>query len=375
MKVLQVVTAVTPDGSYGGPLRVAVNQSTALRDAGHDVTIAASTFGFDSPPTQIYGVTAELFPLRRVVPGLGWAGVASPAMMRWFSRAARRFDVVHIHLARDLVTLPIARTVRRKHIPYVVQPHGMIDRTDRLLATPLDTVLTRPALRGAAAVFCLTDAEESELSAVAGHLPSLMHLRNGVPPAAPRNTSRVGTPEVLFLARLQRRKRPLIFVEAARRVLENGFDARFTLVGPDEGEGAAVRAAIEASGRTKSIVWEGSVAPDQAIDRLAGASLLVLPSRDEPFPMAVLEAMSAGVPSVVTTSCGLAPLISRTGSGLVVDESVSSLVYAIESVLSDPDALHRMGTSAYAVARTELGMDAVVKSLQSVYRAAITGRV
>ena len=52
----------------------------------------------------------------------------------------RDYDVVHVHVARDFVTLPAATIARRAGVPYVLQPHGMIDPSDHALARPLDAV-------------------------------------------------------------------------------------------------------------------------------------------------------------------------------------------------------------------------------------------
>ncbi len=95
----------------------------------------------------------------------------------------------------------------------------------------------------------------------------LASLGNGVPdyPAA---VDGPGTPEVLFAARMHPRKRPLVFVEMAKALLDAGVDARFTLVGPDEGEGAALRAALKGDPR---ISWEGALA-SAAIPRTDGRS-------------------------------------------------------------------------------------------------------
>lgn len=79
MRILSVVTLVSPDGAFGGPVRVALNQATALRELGHDVTLAAGGRGFDEPPTELDGVPVRLFPARTVVPGIGFAGLSSPA--------------------------------------------------------------------------------------------------------------------------------------------------------------------------------------------------------------------------------------------------------------------------------------------------------
>ena len=126
MKVLHVVTLVTPDGAYGGPTRVAVNLCSALRHQGHDAVIAAGVNGFDEPPAAVGGVPAHLFPARRVIRGFGYAATRAPALGPWINEHASKFDIVHVHLARDLVTLPTAARLRRMRIPYVVQTHGII---------------------------------------------------------------------------------------------------------------------------------------------------------------------------------------------------------------------------------------------------------
>lgn len=65
MRILHVVTLLGPDGAYGGPARVALNQSAALIDRGHEVTVAAGTRGFRVTPNRVDGVPVQLFPPAR----------------------------------------------------------------------------------------------------------------------------------------------------------------------------------------------------------------------------------------------------------------------------------------------------------------------
>ena len=90
-----------------------------------------------------------------------------------------------------------------------------------------------------------------------------------------------GPPEVLFAARMHPRKRPIAFVEMAKALLDAGVNARFTLVGPDEGEGPALRAALKGDPR---ISWEGALAPAAIPRRMAAASVYVLPVRPRAIP-------------------------------------------------------------------------------------------
>ncbi|MGB6182240.1 MAG: glycosyltransferase [Rhodococcus sp. (in: high G+C Gram-positive bacteria)] len=372
MKILHVVTLISPDGAYGGPVRVAVNQARELVDLGHDVTIAAGTRGFDVPPTHQDGVPLQLFPVRAILPGSGFAGLSSPAMLSWFLRHARDYDVVHVHLARDLVTMPMARLAQARGLPVFAQTHGMIDPTDKALATPLDAAFTRPILRKAASVFHLTEHEKSDVQAVCGDGIRFAQLANGVPVAEHSAERDAGVPSVLFLARLQQRKRPTDFVDAAIAVLAAGIDARFTLIGPDEGEADAVTRRIQQSEAAASIEWKGALSPDRTLDAMRAADLYVLPSVNEPYPMSVLEAMSVGLPVIVTDTCGLAPMVSSNDCGSVTDGTVESLTAAMTRLLNDPLMLRETGQNAAETVRRTAGMAAVAQTLQAAYSGAVT---
>jgi glycosyltransferase involved in cell wall biosynthesis len=363
MRILQVVMLITPDGAYGGPARVALNQSAELIDQGHDVTVAAGTRGFRVVPSQLDGVQVRLFPIRTLVPATGFAGMGAPALTSWFVVNRSDFDIVHIHFSRELVVLQLALAARRHGIPYVLQTHGMIVPSSHPLAAPVDRAWVRKLLRDAGTVFYLTPLEREQLTAVAGPDIRLAPLLNGVPhyPAAVEDP---GPPEVLFAARMHRRKRPLAFVEMAKALLNAGFDARFTLIGPDEGEGAAVRIAVNGDPR---ICWDGALPPAAIPTRMAAAAVYVLPSVREPYPMSVLEAMAVGVPVVVSSDCGLAPLVERTGSGVVTDAEPSALAAAVGSLLTDRSLARAMGARARETAKTEFGMRAIGDRLLTAY--------
>ncbi|BBZ56378.1 glycosyltransferase [Mycolicibacterium phocaicum] len=368
MNILQIVTLVSADGAYGGPVRVAFNQARQLRARGHEVRIVGSYRGYDVPPDCIEGTPVHLSKARTVLPGVGFAGLAAPATFMWMIRNRRTFDVVHVHAARDCVTLPAAALAMLlgKHV--VLQTHGMIDRSRRTLARLLDVLLTKRVLRQAAAVLYLTEAERTELL----HIQKCCrteHLANGVPQYGGKlaETAPGDRIEVLYLARLHKRKRPLAFVAAAVELLDEGIPAVFTLVGPDEGELEGVQTSIAVAQRANRIRWEGAAPPSETVRRMQRASIYVLPSVDEPYPMSVLEALSVGLPVVITKSCGLAEMVERTGCGIVVDDSQQSLVAALRSLIEDQERRISMGDKARSTAVREFSMDSVARKLEQLY--------
>jgi glycosyltransferase involved in cell wall biosynthesis len=367
VRILQIVTLISADGAYGGPARVAANQADALRALGHTVMVAGGWRGKGAPPLRRTPNDPHLFKVWPVVPRAGFAGLTAPKLLAWVNNQLVSIDVVHLHLARDLVTLPVAGVVLAHGIPLVVQTHGMIDRSNRLLAKPLDVLITRRVLRNAAALLYLTDGEAVDLASVAGEKLRLEHVTNGVPGALIVRAAEVDAkPEVLFLARLHPRKRPDVFVRMAKILLAQGVSARFAMVGPDEG----ALPSVTGQG-VPDVPWEGSISPEEVIGRLSRASVYVLPSVEEPYPMSVLEAMSVGVPVVITESNGLAPLVRRTGAGLVTDTSAEALAVAVATLIADPALRTSAGAAAIEVARNEMQMSTVADRLVAIYTSAM----
>lgn len=369
MRILQVLTYTSADGAYGGPVAVARAQCAELARRGHEVSLVTGWDGIER--TEVEGVRVLPRPVRRV-PGMGFAGLAAPHAWMDVRRLARTADVVHLHYARDLVQLPAAALVPRG-TPLVLQAHGMVRPDERLAAKALDGLFVRRTYRQAAAHLCLTHAEEIDVPRVGSTNGTIERIRNGVP-LPPDRAAWAATPRVLFLARLQERKRPVAFVEMAARLLSAGVRAEFVLHGPDEGELPAVNAAIERHGIAEHVRYGGALAPHDVPRVLADAQAYVLPSVREVFPMALIEAMAAGLPSLLTTDNGVATELAERGTALVTPEDPASMAAALAPVLEDRDAWGRLASSAREDVRRHFSPEAVADRLEDVYAQARTRR-
>lgn len=361
VRIVHVLTYVSEDGSYGGPVAVAVSQCRALAENGHDVALVA---GWDGRVAlEVPGVDVRLHRVRRL-PGLGFAGFFSTDLWRDVAALTKDCDVVHLHLARDLIQLPAAALAQRRS-PTVLQTHGMVRPDKRLSARLLDGLMTRRVLRRARVLLPLTDAEGRDLALLAPGTAST-RIRNGV--AIPHVRAAWETPPlVLFLARLQARKRPSDFVEMAALVKADHPETRFLMVGADEGELDSMREQIARLNLVEDIAYAGAVAPSQVSDVLAQAQIYVLPSVDEPFPMSALEAMSHGLATVITTETGISDELSVRQTVSVVDPTPASLARAVMSLL-DQDEWERSALAAREDAERNFSMAAVVAILETVYR-------
>ncbi|MCM2428754.1 glycosyltransferase [Streptomyces sp. RKAG337] len=385
MRVLHAVTLHTPSHAFGGPTRVALSLSRGLIERGVDARLVTLGDEFDGPlPNEVEGVPAQLFQARHLIRRFGVAGITSPSLLARARRLVKSADVVHVHLMRDLVTLPIALAALQCGRPLVLQTHGMIDPTERLPAKISDAFGVRRVLRRADAVLCLTETERRNVNAVVEpvELTNTVRLANGVEPQGEyrpelRASSHGGPPTVLYLARVHPAKRPEDFIEAVPGVLGKHPEARFVLAGPDTGGLDATLARARALGVDGSVEYVGALDRTAVYEHLRRADVYVIPSIQESFSLSAAEAMSVGTPVVVTKTCGLAPDIEAAGAGRLVDsreetgggnsaENGARIAGAILELL-DPAVHAAASVAARRLIHDSFTIDAIVDHLQKVY--------
>ncbi|MEV6317143.1 glycosyltransferase [Streptomyces sp. NPDC051776] len=380
MKVLHVVTLHTPTNDFGGPTRVALNLSKGLRARGVDARIATLGDGFDGPlPDTVEGVPSYVFQARHVLPRFEVSGITSPALLARARRLVMGADVVHVHLMRDLITLPFALVALQCGRPLVLQTHGMIDPTEKRVAKVVDALGLRRVLRRADTTLYLTEMERAGVEAVIApdRLRGSHRLVNGVQ-LQERRPAFDGDrpPTVLYCARVQARKRPEDFISAMPTVLAKYPEARFVLAGPDTGALAAPMMELAHDlGVGHAVDYVGALGHAEVLEQLRRSDVYVLPSVVEPFAVSVLEAMSVGVPVVVTKTGGLSPDVEVAGAGRVVasrpDADNGPLVGQAILELLDPAAGEDASDAAWRLIRDRFAIEKVVDTLQDVYEGVI----
>ncbi|MEU9619485.1 MULTISPECIES: glycosyltransferase [unclassified Streptomyces] len=376
MKILHIVTLHTPDHAFGGPTRVALNLSKVQRAGGDDARVMALGDGFAGRlPRTVEGVPVHLFQARHLLPVFEVSGITSGALLLAARRMMRGADLVHVHLMRDLVTLPAALLALASRTPLVVQTHGMVDPTEKRVAQLTDLLGVRKVLRGADAVLHLTERERLDVHAVAAPVPlRTVRLVNGVRPQERKAAREPGRPPtVLFLARIQERKRPEDFVAAMPAVLAEHPDARFVLAGPDTGALPATLELARRLGVRDSLDHVGPLGREEVLAAGRQADVYVLPSIEEPLGVSVLEAMSVGTPVVITRTCGLGPDVARAGAGRVIDSRVGedgkNALKVARAVLEllDPEANALAGKAAWDLVNEDFTIETVTRSLRRTY--------
>ena len=362
MRIVQAVTLVSEDGAFGGPLAVAIAQCTELARRGHEVTLLAAWDG--RLKFTIPGVRVVLSRGQRL-PRAGFSGVRAPALTSWMTKHRQDIDIVHVHAGRHALDLELAAKAQHLGLPFVLQTHGMIMPRNDVRARFLDALLTRRILRSAAAVLVLTEEEASGIREIESS-SRVERVQNGLALSDHETSIHSSQPEVLFLARLHPRKRVIAFANMATRLSEMGVGARFSVVGPDEGDLNSLTQFIEANPHVP-LVYEGVVGPGQGSARIAQAQVYVLPSHGEVFPVTVLEALAAGTAVVLTEDCGIAERLKAADAASVSDGSPEDLVKHVSMLLEDRALLEGRVKRGRAIIEGELGVGAMVDDMESHY--------
>jgi glycosyltransferase involved in cell wall biosynthesis len=121
-------------------------------------------------------------------------------------------------------------------------------------------------------------------------------------------------------------------------------------------------------GIADNIVWTGFLKGEDKRAAFADADVFVLPSWSENFGIAVVEAMAAACPVVVTDQVAIHGDISRSGAGYVVPCESTAIAAAIERVLGDESSRAVMGSKGRCLTQTHYSLAAVTSQLTAAYR-------
>ena len=234
----------------------------------------------------------------------------TPAMAPWLAARVSAYDLVHIHGLFSHVNGLAGRICRKHDIPYVVTPHGMANRFG-LRHKPLRKFLSlrlieRSLLEHARLIHLTSRTEERDfgdlaLNAEAKMIPlAVAPVPNGNPDALPPGAAvRPGDYLCLFMGRLD----PVKNLEAVLDALAMPRLEHFHLLvcgGGNSDYVSGLRLRAKRLRIEDRITWLGFVSGSRKADVFAAADIFVQPSFSESFGMSALEALSAGLPCVLS---------------------------------------------------------------------------
>lgn len=193
-------------------------------------------------------------------------------------------------------------------------------------------------------------------------------------PADPALRASLGVPEeariVGVVANLIHYKGHRFFLQACQEVKRKYPAVCFLLIGDGPLRGA-LEGLARKLGLDKDVLFLGS---RQDIPQLlALMDVAVLPSLEEGFPNAILEAMAARKPVVATRVGGVPEVVIHGETGLLVPpKDPPALAEAIIELLGDPKRAEEMGKAGRDRVKKEFGLDRMIREMEGLYEELIT---
>ncbi len=278
-----------------------------------------------------------------------------------------RIDLVHAHYA-----LPSGAAARawaaRNGRPLVVSIHGG-DVYGPLLATPPARACVAEVLRNADGVLCNSTRTRDRAALIAGSADGMRVVHLGARPPADAPPRRERT-TIATLGHVVPRKRheDVLRALADPRLSEVGWAV--IGAGPERPRLERLAADLGVAARVE---WLGMLTHPDALRELARCHVMALPSVDEAFGVAYVEALACGVPAVGCRGEGGPEEIAAAGEGLtlVPPRDPAALAETLVQIVTDHSARERLSAAARRTAADHFSWESCGRATVAAYREAL----
>ena len=331
-KVLHIIPSLA--AVHGGPTTAVIEMMEALNRMGYSNTVALSDddgrrrrLAADAPERQING--RFYFPKRCDF------YTFTPTMSGWLNTHITDFDLVHIHGLFSHVNILAGRACRRHNIPYIVTPHGMANRygmRHKPFRKMISFRLFERRLLNHAHMVHLTSHDEAgdfdhlNINTVTRIIPlAVRSVGNNKTDAKKGGHKDKTLPyQILYMGRVH----PIKNIEAVIAALAQSEMADYHLNICGDGDpkySAQLKAYAKQLGVAGQITWRGFVSGREKAEIFAKSDIFILPSFSESFGISAIEALSAGLPSVLSSHVANAETLANAGLAKVTDTSATAI--------------------------------------------------
>jgi glycosyltransferase involved in cell wall biosynthesis len=288
-----------------------------------------------------------------------WGAWAAPFLARALRRIRRDFgfELIHAHYA-----VPAGDAVRRvAAAPMVVSVHGHDVQGERSGGRNV-----RRTLEAADLALANSSGTAARCRRLGARATRVVHLGTELPAEPPPRAVR---PVLVSVAHLAARKRHADVISALALLRGRHPGLRYVIVG-DGPERERLQAHAHSLLVDDLVEFRGQLDPARALAAAWGSALFVLPSVEEAFGVAYIEAMSGGVPAIGCRGEDGPEEIAAAGGGIVLvpPRDPGALAREIESLLRDPQRLEELSRQARETVAREFTWERCGRETVDAYR-------
>ncbi|MEM5815680.1 MAG: glycosyltransferase family 4 protein [Candidatus Aenigmatarchaeota archaeon] len=173
-------------------------------------------------------------------------------------------------------------------------------------------------------------------------------------------------PVIVFVGRMTYQKGPDLLVEAIPDVLKDFPNAKFVFIGDGYMKHQLEKRVSELN-LWHAVRFTGYVSDDWKTKIIKASEVVVVPSRNEPFGIVVLEAWACKKPVIATHGTGAGELVWHNVTGYKVYQAPNSIAWGIKEILRNLEHARWMGEKGRYAAETVFNWDEIAKKTEQVY--------
>jgi len=299
------------------------------------------------------------------------------------------YNLIHIHGVFDYFSYFITRSVQK---PYIIEPYGsllssVINKKSRFRKRIYLHLIGKSLLNKSSRIHLLTQKEAYDLGKLGINKDLFKIIPNGIETCCPSNSppERLlfkkfpylrGKRLILFLGRINWIKGFDDLIPAFLNVIKLINNAHLVLVGPDNyNYMKEVNKLIKIHNIENNVSYFGPAYGEDKTMFMQDCEVFVLPSFSEGFPVVAIEAMSFGLPVILTENAGIPDIILDANAGLVVKKNKDEIASAIIKLINDKKLATEMGRNGKSLVKKEFLWNKIASKVIELYQDVLRNKV
>lgn len=285
-------------------------------------------------------------------------------------------DIIVFHQLYYPKFLKIAKEAKKLNIPYIIIPHGSMtkeaQRIKRLKKIAGNFVFFNKFMKGASAIQYLSEDEKARTFK---DLPCFISTNGLYMPSEQKESFNGDKLVFSYIGRYDTHIKGLdLLVEAVKQKEEllRKNNCIFNLYGPHTDEYAqkidSLKGLIKEKGVFDFVVINGPVLGEDKKNTLLDTDIFIQCSRTEAMPMGILEAMSYGVPCLITKGTSLTGVLEKYNAGYACDTTADDIANSIEKAVLEKHLLKEKSKNAINLVKSEFLWENVAKDALGNYK-------
>ncbi len=361
MKILYVINQIS---DWSGDSRLLCLTVKLMQKRGHEVAIAttdANPFRDQASSEKYYPILKKLqnhnkdFVIINDVPVFSIHSITSHFGMYSFNagtmakKIIKNFDLVHIYSWYHHIGIEFFKVSKKYNVPLIFTAMATLQNDAqsyyKIQKSIVNLFFTKKIINYASILHSVGQSEIETYIHFGGKKEKIIQIENGIDlnDYKLKNLSNIlkrcginDKPYILFLGRIHPKKGLELLLKSFNELTHNNNEIYLIIAGSGESNYVQkIKKYVQDLGLSNKVKFTGLVSHDEKLTLLKSAKLFSLTSKSDIHPVAVQEALTMGIPVVISKESDY-PEVEQYDTGIIVNLNMSEIVNAFRTLLNNP---------------------------------------